>query len=117
MVRYWSDFNRVYYHPRSVVQLNEFELGSRMRPFEDWTTGEELFMDLDREHDLIDRDVRPFAEECDHLSGLQIFTGADDAWGGFAARYVDRLRDEFGGRSIWVWAIEDGKTVQRVCQI
>jgi hypothetical protein len=84
-------------------------------PFEDWSVGEDLFSDLDKEHDLLDRDVRPFAEECDQLRALQLFTGADDAWGGFAARYVDRLRDEYGKKAIWVWAIEDGAKAQRVC--
>ena len=113
-VRYWSDYNRVFYHPRSIVQLNEYELNSQIMPFEDWNVGEELFKDLDKEHDLLDRDVRPFAEECDQLRALQLFSGADDAWGGFAARYMDRLRDEYGKKSIWVWAMEDGNKVQRV---
>ncbi|KAL1963648.1 hypothetical protein VTN77DRAFT_7969 [Rasamsonia byssochlamydoides] len=112
-VRYWSDFNRVFYHPRSIIQLNEYELNSSLMPFEDWFIGEELFRDLDKEHDLLDRDVRPFAEECDQLRALQIFTGSDDAWGGFAARYVDRLRDEYSKTGIWVWAIEDGARLQR----
>ncbi|KAJ5682858.1 hypothetical protein N7462_006023 [Penicillium macrosclerotiorum] len=112
-VRYWSDYNRVFYHPRSIVQLNEYELNSQMMPFEDWDAGEELFNDLDKEHDLLDRDMRPFAEECDQLRAVQLFTGSDDAWGGFAARYIDRLRDEYGKKSIWVWALEDGSRVQR----
>ncbi|KAJ5578683.1 uncharacterized protein N7459_007647 [Penicillium hispanicum] len=116
-VRYWSDYNRVFYHPRSIVQLNEYELNSQIMPFEDWNVGEELFNDLDKEHDLLDRDVRAFAEECDQLRALQIFTGADDAWGGFAARYIDRLRDEYGKKSIWVWAIEDGTKMQRHRQL
>lgn len=107
-VRYWSDFNRVFYHPRSVIQLNDYELNSRTTPFEDWDVGEEFFNDLDKEHDLLDRDVRPFAEECDQLRALQVFTGSDDAWGGFAAKYVDRLRDEYGRKSIWTWGLEDG---------
>ncbi|KAL4895666.1 tubulin domain-containing protein [Aspergillus ambiguus] len=107
-VRYWSDYNRLFYHPRSIVQLNDYELNSRTMPFEDWNVGEDLFSDLDKEHDLLDRDVRPFAEECDQLRALQLLTGADDAWGGFAARYIDRLRDEYGKKAIWVWAIEDG---------
>ncbi|KAI5299604.1 mtDNA inheritance, partitioning of the mitochondrial organelle [Ascosphaera atra] len=47
------------------------------------------------------------------MRGIQIFTGTDDAWGGFAARYVDRLRDEFGKTSIWLWGSEDGTTQQR----
>ncbi|KAJ9264347.1 hypothetical protein DTO212C5_7182 [Paecilomyces variotii] len=116
-VRYWSDFNRVFYHPRSIVQLNDYELNSRLMPFENWEVGEELFKDLDKEHDLLDRDVRPFAEECDQLRALQIFSGTDDAWGGFSARYIDRLRDEYGKTSIWLWGLEDGAKVQRQKQI
>jgi Tubulin len=113
-VRYWSDYNRVYYHPRSIVQLNEYDLNSQTMPFEDWNVGEELFKDLDKEYDLLDRDLRPLLEECDHLRALQLFSGSDDAWGGFAAQYMERLRDEFGKKSIWMWAIEDGTRTQRV---
>ncbi|KAL4917795.1 tubulin domain-containing protein [Aspergillus aurantiobrunneus] len=112
-VRFWSDYNRVFYHPRSIVQLNDYELNSRIMPFEDWNLGEDLFNDLDKEHDLLDRDVRPFAEECDQLRALQIFTSSDDAWGGFTARYVDRLIDEYGKKAVLVWAMEDGKRAQQ----
>ncbi|KAI9863321.1 MAG: mtDNA inheritance, partitioning of the mitochondrial organelle [Trichoglossum hirsutum] len=107
-VRFWSDFNRVFYHPRSIIQLNEFELNSTLMPFEKWGVGEELFSSLDKEHDLLDRDLRPFAEESDHLQALQVMTGVDNAWGGFATRYLERLRDEFGKTSIWVWGLESG---------
>ncbi|OGM43673.1 protein dml1 [Aspergillus bombycis] len=116
-VRYWSDYNRLFYHPRSIVQLNDYELHSKIMPFEDWNVGEDLFGDLDKEHDLLDRDVRPFAEECDQLRAIQLFTSSDDAWGGFSARYVDRLRDEFGKKSVWVWAIEGGSKVSRQTQL
>ncbi|KAI9802066.1 MAG: mtDNA inheritance, partitioning of the mitochondrial organelle [Piccolia ochrophora] len=112
-VRYWSDFNRVFYHPRSIVQLNDYELNSSLLPFERWNLGEELFDSLDKEHDLIDRDLRPFAEECDQLQGLQIITEADNAWGGFAGRYLDRLRDEFGKLTLWVWALQDSGRTSR----
>jgi hypothetical protein len=115
-VRYWSDFNRVFYHPRSIVQVNEYELNSSLMPFEDWSIGEDLFRDLDKEHDLLDRDLRLFAEECDHLRAFQFFTASDDAWGGFAARYVDRIRDEYGKTGIWIWASEDGSRVSQVSQ-
>lgn len=106
-VRYWSDFNRVFYHPRSIVQINDYELGSSLMPFEKWESGEELFTTMDRDEDLLDRDFRPWAEECDQLQGIQILTGADDAWGGFASSYGERIRDEFGKTSIWVWGVEE----------
>ena len=113
-VRYWSDFNRVFYHPRSIVQLNEYDLHSALLPFEKWSAGEDLFASLDKEHDVLDRDLRPFLEECDQLQGVQVLTGVDDAWGGFAARYMDRMRDEFGKTSIWVWASEGGRRTGKV---
>lgn len=113
-VRYWSDFNRVFFHPRSVVQLSEYTLNDSIKPFENWSAGEELWRDVDRaEGGILDRDVRLFAEECDAMQGLQIFASTDDAWGGWTERYVDALRDEFGKKSLWVWGIEDERIVQR----
>ncbi|KAI1106849.1 tubulin nucleotide-binding domain-like protein [Jackrogersella minutella] len=106
-VRYWSDFNRVYFHPKSIIQLSEYELNSTIMPFEKWHMGEELFASLDKEHDLLDRDLRPFAEEADQIQGLQVMTGIDDAWGGFAAKYMERLRDEYGKTPIWVFGAQE----------
>ncbi|KAI1374648.1 tubulin nucleotide-binding domain-like protein [Hypoxylon crocopeplum] len=106
-VRYWSDFNRVFFHPKSVIQLSEYELNSTVMPFEKWHMGEELFASLDKEHDLLDRDLRPFVEEADQMQGLHVMTGIDDAWGGFAARYMERLRDEYGKTPIWVFGVQE----------
>ena len=117
-VRYWSDFNRVYFHPKSIIQLNEYELNSTLMPFENWSAGDELFSSLDKEHDLLDRDLRPFVEEADQMQGIQVMTGVDDAWGGFTARYVDRLRDEYGKSAIWVCGVEDSiKNIPRVLSV
>ncbi|KAK0630824.1 tubulin domain-containing protein [Bombardia bombarda] len=105
-VRYWSDFSRVFYHPRSAIQLNEYELGSSLMPFERYASGEELFSELDKEHDVLDRDLRAFVEEADQMQGVQMVTGLDDAWGGFAARYAERMRDEYGKTPVWVWGVQ-----------
>ena len=43
------------------------------------------------------------------MQGVQIWTGADDAWGGFAGRYVEALRDEMGKQAIWAWGVEEEK--------
>lgn len=115
-VRYWSDFNRVFFHPKSIIQLSEYELNSTVMPFEKWHMGEELFATLDKEHDLLDRDLRSFVEEADQMQGLQVMTGIDDAWAGFAAKYMERLRDEYGKTPIWVLgAQEPNRGLSRVC--
>ncbi|KAI4813493.1 tubulin nucleotide-binding domain-like protein, partial [Aureobasidium sp. EXF-8846] len=116
-VRYWSDFNRVFYHPKSIVQLQEYELNSSLMPFEKWATGEDLFDSLDKEHDLLDRDLRPFLEECDQVQAIQMITSADDAWGGFTAKYLERMRDELGKTSAWVWGLEEGGRKPRVANV
>lgn len=112
-VRFWSDYNHIFHHPRSIVQLNEYELNSSLMPFEQWSTGEELFKNLDREHDLLDRDLRPFLEESDQLQGVQVLSSVDDAWGGFSAKYLERISDELGKGCRWIWALEDGKRAAR----
>ncbi|KAF2964734.1 hypothetical protein GQX73_g8843 [Xylaria multiplex] len=105
-VRYWSDFNRVFYHPRSIVQLNEYELNSTIMSFEKWHMGEELFANLDKEHDLLDRDLRPFVEEAGHMQGIQIMSGIDDAWASFATKYIERIRDEYGKTPVWIFGLQ-----------
>ncbi|KAL2164364.1 hypothetical protein VTH06DRAFT_3580 [Thermothelomyces fergusii] len=124
-IRFFSDYARVFYHPRSVVPLVERDVTPAPGPaptpasgpapsqpspaassfFDRHATGEELFADLDREHDLLDRDLRPFAEEADCMQGVQVLAGFDDAWGGFAGRYVERVRDEYGKVAVWVWGL------------
>ncbi|KAF2647791.1 protein DML1 [Lophiostoma macrostomum CBS 122681] len=106
-VRYWSDYSRLYYHPKSLIQLSEFEVNDSLMPFEKWDVGIELFEKLERDSDLVDRDLRPFVEECDGIQGLQIFTGVDDAWGGWSSGWIERLRDEYGKLSIWTWGLGD----------
>ena len=117
IVRYWSDYNHLFYHPRSIVQLNEYELNSELMPFEKWSTGEDLFDSLDREHDLLDRDLRPWLEECDQLQALQIFSGIDDAWGGFTAKYLERIADELGKGCRWVFGLNGPKLEGRQRQM
>lgn len=104
--RYWSDFSRVYYHPKSSVQIYDYELNSSIMPFERFHMGNELFDTLDKEHDIVDRDLRPFAEECDMMQGIQVLTTLDDAWGGFGASYIEALRDEYPKTTIWTWGLQ-----------
>jgi len=87
---------------------------NQLSPFDRWDVGEDLFKSEDLEHELLDRDLRPFVEECDQMQGIQIITGADDAWAGFASKYLEALRDEFGRKSVWIWGLEESRQAGRV---
>lgn len=109
-VRFWSDYSRTYFHPKSAIQIYDFELHSSIQPFESFSMGTELFSSLDRDQDILDRDWRPFVEECDLMQGMQVFTSLDDAWGGFGSLYLERLRDEYPKSCIWVWGAQSPAT-------
>ncbi|KAK6346377.1 mtDNA inheritance, partitioning of the mitochondrial organelle [Orbilia blumenaviensis] len=112
-VRYWSDFNRMFYHPRSSIQYNEYEHANPLTPFDSFDLGSQLFESSDKEEDILDRQFRVFAEECDLMQGLQVLTTVDDAWGGFATSYLDNLRDEYPKTTIWTWALERSEKTTR----
>ncbi|POS88016.1 hypothetical protein EPUL_001245 [Erysiphe pulchra] len=111
-VKYWSDYNRVFYHPKSIVQLNEYEVGSTFRPFDSWDEGEELFKTSDKESDLVERDLRLFVEEADHMQAFQLISSTDDAWGSFAARYLEQIKDEYSKTDIIFWGLEEDITTK-----
>ncbi|KAF3913154.1 hypothetical protein AA313_de0203846 [Arthrobotrys entomopaga] len=113
-VKYWSDFNRLFYHPRSSIQFNEYEHANSLTPFESFDLGSQLFEESDKEEDILDTQFRAFAEECDLMQGLQLLTTVDDAWGGFATRYINSLRDEYPKATIWTWALERTDRTSRV---
>lgn len=115
-VRYWSDYNHVFYHPRSMIQLSEYEVNSSLLPFERFTTGEELFSALDKEQDILDRDLRPLLEQCDQLQAINTIACSTDAWGGFAAKYLERMSDELGKGSRWFFGLEHNTPTQSARQ-
>lgn len=47
-VRYWSDFNRLFYHPRSSIQYNEYEHANPLTPFDSFDLGSQLFESSDK---------------------------------------------------------------------
>lgn len=116
-VRYWSDFSRAYFHPRSLVRISDLE-SSASSPagptLDTYEQGAELFRSLDADEEVLDRQLRPFVEECDLLQGLQVLGGGDDGWGGFGAAMMDRVRDEFGKTCVWYWMPEGVSSGGRV---
>ncbi|PKS12909.1 hypothetical protein jhhlp_000249 [Lomentospora prolificans] len=116
-VRYWSDFTRPYFHPRSIVQLSDLEGtpaqsaggGTGGAPtLDSFEHGKELFKAVDAADDVLDGQLRAFVEECDLLQGMQVVVGGEDGWSGFGAGLLERVRDEYGKSCVWVWMPDGG---------
>jgi len=79
-VRYWSDFNRVYYLPRSMHRLPD--LADWEAAGGDWQGGKECFLRYNLDHEFMDDSFRLFVEECDTfqvgpLSGWWVVNGGE----------------------------------------
>lgn len=94
-VRYWSDYLKSQYHPRTCFPLQGVHHGvSKLDSFE---VGVEVAKTL-----LLDdayEQLRYFVEGCDSFGGLCVISNADDAYAGFTSTYLSHLRDELGASS------------------
>ncbi|KAI0370856.1 tubulin nucleotide-binding domain-like protein [Pilatotrama ljubarskyi] len=90
-VRFWSDYSRVYYHPRSAQKLPD--LAEWERAEGEWNASREAFEKYQHDHEIMENDVRLFVEECDALQGVQLLSDCD-AFGGFTDAFLTGFRDE-----------------------
>ncbi|KAF8990150.1 mtDNA inheritance protein Dml1 [Cyathus striatus] len=90
-IRYWSDFSRVYYVPRTIQKLPDppdWDL-----PNGDWNKGVDSFVQYNESNDVMDGSLRLFLEECDNLQGIQVINDAN-TFGSFISTFLTSFRDE-----------------------
>ncbi|TIB74470.1 tubulin nucleotide-binding domain-like protein [Wallemia mellicola] len=113
-VRSWTDFNRSYFHPRSIHQIPSFvQSGSTLMEdtgglvgFDGFELGQDVYKDYEREHYSFDEDLRHFAEECDLLQGFHVNADISDAWSGFSSAYLEEVRETYAKTPIMVFGHE-----------
>ncbi|PSR73010.1 hypothetical protein PHLCEN_2v11114 [Hermanssonia centrifuga] len=64
-IRFWSDYNRVYFHPRTIHSLPD--LSDWENAEGDWALGRDTFHKFNEDTDFMEESFRPFVEECDSL--------------------------------------------------
>lgn len=91
-VQFWSDYLKTRLHPRTCMPVRGVHHGvEKLNLFE---RGAEIAR-RDVIEDYYD-DLRFFIEECDDFGGICVTAGADDAWAGFAAKYLEHMYEELG---------------------
>ncbi|ORX52832.1 tubulin nucleotide-binding domain-like protein [Hesseltinella vesiculosa] len=101
----WADFNRVYYHPRSMNTLTSHQADNPLTPFDTYAIGRSAYQELDREADVYDDLLRHSIEECDQLQGFQVMTEIDSAFGGFTENMLEDIRDDFAKTPILTFGL------------
>ncbi|KAK3827488.1 MAG: tubulin domain-containing protein [Benniella sp.] len=112
-IKTWSDFNRVYFHPKSMLTISGYLMGSDFMPFDVFSYGRTAFLETEKELDSYDDNFRLFAEECDQLQGIQVLADVLNGWGGFASSYLERLREDFPKSTVITYGLGDDEMGKR----
>ncbi|KAF0427634.1 tubulin nucleotide-binding domain-like protein [Gigaspora margarita] len=108
-VKMWSDFNRIYYHPRSINTISNYSLGDDSMPFDVFSYGKNAYFSQQKEEDSFEENFRFFIEECDTIQGFQVMTNIIDGFGGFTCSFIERLREEYPKTPVISFGITDGQ--------
>ncbi|KAG0264406.1 mtDNA inheritance, partitioning of the mitochondrial organelle [Mortierella polycephala] len=106
-VRTWSDFNRVYFHPKSMVTISGYQMDSEFMPFDVFSYGRTAFLETEKEKESYDENFRLFTEECDQLQGFQVMADVLDGWGGYASSFLEQLREDFPKTAVLTYGFGD----------
>ncbi|KAF9110727.1 mtDNA inheritance, partitioning of the mitochondrial organelle [Mortierella sp. AM989] len=112
----WSDFSRVYFHPKSMVTMSGYQLGSEFMPFDVFSYGRAAFIETEKEKESYDENLRLFMEECDQLQGFQVLVDVLDGWGGFATSYLEQLREDYPKSALITYGLSDSQMGKRTTQ-
>ncbi|KAF7357389.1 Protein dml-1 [Mycena sanguinolenta] len=91
-VRYWSDFNRMFYVPRTIQKVPDIPEWEEAEG--NWTGGHEMFTRYDEETGLMEGPLRLFLEECETTQGIQLIHDTS-TFGSFVDALLASVRDDF----------------------
>ncbi|KAK7001822.1 protein dml-1 [Favolaschia claudopus] len=102
-IRYWSDFNRVYYVPRTIQKVPDppqWDGGASGG----WNAGQDMFTRYNEETGLMEGPLRLFLEECDTIQGIQLMHDTM-TFGSFVDALLTAVRDDFAKLPLLSWPL------------
>ncbi|XP_053718914.1 protein misato homolog 1 isoform X2 [Synchiropus splendidus] len=102
-VKVWSDFLRIYLHPRTISIVHQYNHDGDSDRLEAFSQGEAVL------HgpllDQLDDKLHFFVEECDYFQGFQVLCDLADGFAGVGSKVTEMLHDDYGGRGILTWGL------------
>jgi hypothetical protein len=102
---FWSDFALQPYRIGSLHALHEHQMAN-LHEFGGFATGERVWA-RHAEADELDDRLRVLLESCDRVDAVTAFADVDDSFGGVAAIYLARLRDEVPKVTLTAFALQN----------
>ncbi|THH21692.1 hypothetical protein EUX98_g8295 [Antrodiella citrinella] len=101
-IRFWSDYSRVFYHPRTSQRLPD--VADYEHADGDWVSGRDAFTKYNEETELMEDSFRFFVEECDNPQGLQVINDTA-SFGSFTHSFLSAFRDDFTKLPCWTFSL------------
>lgn len=99
VVKVWSDFLRVYLHPKTIQIIEQYYHLNSLHPFDIYGAGIKAIDDYETKSEMEDR-IHHFCEECDSLQGFHVLVDTHDGFGGVGAQTLQHLADEYTSKSV-----------------
>ncbi|XP_022858028.1 protein misato homolog 1 isoform X1 [Olea europaea var. sylvestris] len=106
-VRYWTDFSKVHYHPRSLYELSG--LWMDIEDFDNYGVGRDAFSGGLRAEEIGER-LRFFIEECDHIQGIQFVVDDAGGFSGVAGEFLENIADEYANIPVLLYSVHSPDT-------
>jgi hypothetical protein len=106
-VKFWSDYNSQYYHPKTVIELDEYPHGDDTRIFQSFSQGIASAHKSAWAMEYVDEHVRRLMEECDSAQGFQIIADSNNGFAGLTCAVVELLQEEYLKKSMFVFGISN----------
>ncbi|KAI9098221.1 Misato segment II tubulin-like domain-containing protein [Phlyctochytrium arcticum] len=103
----WSDFNKLYYHPKTMIELPHYLHDDDKNPFSIFTQGLDVMGEAEFSDEVLEDRLRFFVEEADSLQGFNIMADATTGFAGVTAAILDYVQDEFTKKSTITFGIHE----------
>ncbi|RZC45220.1 hypothetical protein C5167_038161 [Papaver somniferum] len=103
-VQFWTDFSKVHYHPKSLYEINGLSMDANQ--FNNYGTGRDVFSEGSRGEEMSER-LRFFAEECDHIQGIQFVVDDSGGFSSVAADFLENIADDYANIPVLLYSARD----------
>ncbi|KAJ1667393.1 mtDNA inheritance, partitioning of the mitochondrial organelle [Coemansia sp. RSA 1813] len=115
-VRFWSDFRQVSFDSRSLGVVSGVEFGNSLGEMTTFDEGSRVVAGTDARGDVLEDGFRAHAEACDHVQGFQALADASGGFAGYAAAFIERVRDEYPKAPVVLYSVDAAATRDSVAK-
>lgn len=103
-VKFWTDYCKVYYHPRTLLQL--YSSWADVQTFDNYGAGKDVLSDGLQGEEMNER-LRFFVEDCDHIQGFQFIVDDSGGFSSVSAEILESIADEYTSTPVLLYTARD----------